>query len=74
MRLLDTEVLIDIRRGYHPAVSWYSQLAEKPSVPGFVAMELMNGCYNKLDLTRMQIFLVGLPIVWPSQADCQRGL
>ncbi len=74
MRLLDTDVLIDIRRGFPAAVSWYSQLAEKPSVPGFVAMELINGCHNNIDLTRLQLFLVGLPIVWPSEADCQRGL
>ena len=74
MRLLDTDVLIDIRRGFQPAVDWYNQLLERPGVPGFVVMELINGCHNKLDLTRLQLFLTGLPIVWPSEADCQRGL
>ena len=74
MRLLDTDVLVDIRRGFAPAVLWYVGLTEKPSIPGFVAMELVAGCWDKKELIRLQTFLVGLPIVWPSEADCQRGL
>ncbi len=74
MRLLDTDVLVDIRRGFAPAVLWYSSLAERPGVPGFVAMELINGCRNKAELARLQVFLLGLPILWASEADCQRGL
>ncbi len=74
MRLLDTDVLIDIRRGFAPAVLWYAGLTEKPNIPGFVAMELVAGCWDKKELIRLQTFLVGLPIVWPSEADCQRGL
>ncbi len=74
MQLLDTDVLVDIRRGFAPAVFWYSSLTERPSVPGFVAMELINGCRNKAELARLQVFLLGLPILWASEADCQRGL
>ncbi len=74
MRLLDTDVLVDIRRGFAPAVQWYTSLTERPSVPGFVAMELVVGCWDKRELLRLQKFLVGIPIVWPSEVDCQRGL
>ncbi len=74
MRLLDTDVLIDIRRGFAPAESWYIALTERPGVPGFVAMELVAGCRDKKDLLCLQTFLFGLPIIWPSEADCQRGL
>ncbi len=74
MRLLDTDVLVDIRRGIAPAVEWYTSLMERPSIPGFVAMELVAGCWDKRELLRLQKFLFGLPIVWPSEADCQRGL
>ena len=74
MRLLDTDVLVDIRRGFAPAALWYDGLQEKPGIPGFVAMELIAGCRDKIDLSRLQTFLFGLPIMWPSEADCQRGL
>lgn len=74
MRLLDTDVLVDIRRGFTPAEQWYMSLVERPGVPGFVAMELVAGCRDKRELQRLQTFLFGLPIIWPSEADCQRGL
>lgn len=74
MRLLDTDVLIDIRRGFAPAELWYASLQEMPSVPGFVVMELVIGCRDKTELVRLSTFLSGLPIIWPSKADCQRGL
>ena len=74
MRLLDTDVLVDIRRGFAPAVLWYAGLTERPSIPGFVATELIAGCWDKKELGRLQTFLVGVPIVRRSEADCQRGL
>ena len=74
MRLLDTDVLVDIRRGFAPAEQWYMGLTERPGIPGFVAMEMVAGCRDKRELHRLQIFLSGLPIIWPSEADCQRGL
>ena len=42
MLLLDSDVLIDVQRGYAPAVTWFSGLSELPSVPGFVVMELIQ--------------------------------
>gem|GEM_PF-1434106 len=42
MYLLDTDVLIDIQRGHQPAIDWFSNLQELPSVPGFVVMELIH--------------------------------
>ena len=42
MDLLDTDVLIDIQRGHAPAVAWFASLADLPSVPGFVVMELIQ--------------------------------
>ncbi len=74
MRLLDTDVLVDMRRGFVPAVHWYDSLTEQPGVPGFVAMELLVGCRDKIDQAKLQIFLTELPIFWLSEANCQRGL
>lgn len=74
MRLPDTDVLVDIRRGFAPAEQWYMGLTERPGIPGFVAMEMVAGCRDKRELQRLQTFLSGLPIIWPSEADFQRGL
>lgn len=42
MRLLDTDILIDVQRGHPPALAWFSSLTEVPYLPGFVAMELLQ--------------------------------
>jgi len=46
MYILDTDVLIDVQRGYAPAIEWFSNLEELPSVPGFVVMELIQDSQN----------------------------
>jgi hypothetical protein len=43
VRLLDTDILIDIQRNHLPAVQWFASLTELPEVPGFVVMELIQG-------------------------------
>lgn len=47
MYLLDTDILIDIQRGHTPAIAWFASLSEIPSIPGFVAMELIQDAQNK---------------------------
>lgn len=44
--LLDTDILIDVQRGYSPAVHWFSSLSEPPSVPALVVMELIQDAQN----------------------------
>jgi hypothetical protein len=34
MRLVDTDVLIDVRRRYPPAIAWLVSLPDRPGVPG----------------------------------------
>lgn len=73
MRLLDTDILIDMGRGHLPAVQWYNGLIEVVGIPGIVAMELVAGCGNKAELARVQSQLVPLPVYWPTEADCRRA-
>lgn len=47
MALVDTDVLIDVLRNHAPTVEWLRALPEAPDVPGFVAMELYQGCHDK---------------------------
>lgn len=74
MLLLDSDVLIDIQRGYHPAVDWFGGLSDLPSIPGLVLMELIQDAHN-LRQVRAALKLVSpLPVVWPTEADYARAL
>ena len=45
MLLLDTDVMIDVLRGHPPAVAWLGTVrTEVIALPGYVAMELIQGC------------------------------
>ena len=74
MNLLDTDILIDIQRGYTPALGWFAELRELPSVSGFTIMELIQDAPS-LEHVRKALKLVApFPIVWPTEADCGRAL
>jgi len=72
--LLDTDVLIDIQRGYTPAIDWFSSLAEVPSVPGFVVMELVQDSQNVQQVRKALQLVAPLPMIWATEADCARAL
>lgn len=75
MIALDTDVLIDVLRGFPPASAWLRALGnERLCVPGFAAMELVQGCMDKRELQRTQRVIGGLAIVWPTAGDCNRAL
>jgi predicted nucleic acid-binding protein len=74
MYLLDTDVLIDIQRGYGPALGWFASLLEVPSVPGFVVMELIQDAQNKQQVRKVLYLVAPLPVIWPTEADCARAL
>jgi predicted nucleic acid-binding protein len=74
MMALDTDVLIDIRRRVPAAVAWLQQLAARPFIPGFAAMELLQGVRNKRELVEVQKFLARFNVVWPTEADCAKAL
>ena len=74
MILLDTDILIDIQRGHLPAIAWFAELNELPSVSGFVVMELIQGAQNSQQVRTVLKLVAPLPIVWPTEADCNRAL
>lgn len=74
MQLVDTDVLIDVQRGHEPAVRWFADLTELPAVPGFVVMELLQDTSNAEQLRQTLKLVSPLPVVWPSEADCERAL
>jgi predicted nucleic acid-binding protein len=74
MLLLDTDVLIDVQRGYAPALDWFASLEELPSVPGLVVMELTQDARDRQQVRQAQRLVLPFPVVWPTQADCDRAL
>ena len=74
MTFLDSDVLIDMLRGLAPAIAWYDALVTKPSVPGVVAMELVQGTKNASQLRVVRNVLKPMRLVWPTEADCGKAL
>jgi predicted nucleic acid-binding protein len=56
MILLDSDVMIDLLRQYPPAVEWFDTLEDEEEIilPGYVVMELIQGCRNKTEQERLQ--------------------
>ncbi len=74
--LLDTDVLIDIARGYPPALHW---LSTAPSgveycVSGYTAMEVISGCETKMRLQRAKSLLSRFEVIWLAPNECERAL
>jgi len=74
MRLLDTDIMIDIMRNYHPAIEWLISLDESPGLPGYVAMELMCGCDNKTEMNFILKQIEQFRIFWSNDTDSNRAL
>ncbi len=74
MRLVDTDVLIDVWRGHPPAVEWFAGCSELPHVSGFVVMELLQDARDREQLRKALKLLEPLPLVWPTETECARAL
>ena len=76
MILLDSDVMIDLLRQYPPATGWFDALDDEEELllPGYVVMELIQGCRNKVEQERLRRELATYGIVWPAPADCDESL
>ncbi|MCI2430608.1 type II toxin-antitoxin system VapC family toxin [Candidatus Acetothermia bacterium] len=75
MILLDTDVMIDLLRQYPPAVAWLESLMEEEMfLPGFVVMELIQGCRNKSEQKKLERALSAYAIAWPTPEICAEAL
>ncbi len=71
--LLDTDILVDVLRGYPPAVAWLTNYTSSIALPGLVAMEILQGCRNASEQQRVEQELQRLALYWPMLGDCQRA-
>jgi predicted nucleic acid-binding protein len=74
MTLVDTDVMVDIRRGHPPALEWFEGLEEVPGLPGFVLMELVAGCRTREGMRAVKRQAGLFTLYWPTAADCERAL
>lgn len=75
MILFDTDVMVDILRGYDPAIEWLGDLRDQEiGVPGLVAMELIQGCQNAREQKQLERTLSDYQLHWPDSEDCDRAL
>ena len=76
MILLDSDVMIDLLRQYPPAMKWFDALNDEEELllPGYVVMELIQGCRNKTEQEKVQRELAIYGVVWPESEDCDKAL
>jgi predicted nucleic acid-binding protein len=75
MILLDTDIMIDVLRGYEPAANWLEAVASQEiGLPGLVVMELLQGCQNANEQRKLEKHLGGFLLFWASGDDCARAL
>jgi predicted nucleic acid-binding protein len=67
---LDTDVLVDILRGTKSAEKWLQNASpENFQIPAIMAMELVAGCQDKVDLRRMHKFIASFGLAWPQEEE-----
>ena len=74
MLLLDTDVMVDLLREYPPALEWVTARGEPITLPGYVVMELIQGCKNKGEQERLERTLSVYAIAWLSPPVCDEAL
>jgi len=75
MLILDSDIMIDILRKHPTATAWLSSLGEEEiALPGFVLMELIQGCRNKAEQEKLEKSVTSYSVVWPSSKTCEEAL
>lgn len=74
MYLLDSDVVIDILRQHQPALRWLDSTVEVPHLPGYVVMELIEGCRNREEVEGMLRRIKPFPVCWSDPSECENLL
>ncbi len=73
MTFVDTDIVIDIYRGYNPSIEWKNQIQDKIIISGYTGLELINGCINSKDLNKIKKLLNTYSLVWTSEEACHEA-
>ena len=73
MVLLDSNVAVDLLRGRPPALAWWASLApgERPAIPGYVELELIDGCRSAAEAAAVQRLLKSFSVHWLTPDECE---
>lgn len=70
IRLLDSDVMIDLQHSFPPAVAWYNSVPVGTlALPGHALMELYQSAQNTAQSVVIDRLTYPLPIVWPNDAE-----
>jgi predicted nucleic acid-binding protein len=72
--LLDTDILIDVLRGYPPSIEWLATLTEPPATVSVCVMELVQGCRSKADLQTVEQLIAPIDVWYPTDREMQVAL
>jgi predicted nucleic acid-binding protein len=73
--LVDTDVPVDLLRKHPPAVAWLNSIGDEEIViPGFVLMELIQGCRDRREQRNLERALGGYRLAWPTPDVCDQAL
>lgn len=74
MIIVDSDIMIDLLRQFPPAIAWLEELGDEEIIlPGFVVMELLQGCHNKAEQEKVEQVLATYTTVWPSPETCEEA-
>ena len=74
MIVADSDVMVDILRSFPPAMQWLESLDDEVILPGFVVMELLDGCRNRSEQRQVERVIRTFPITWPSRETMNSAL
>jgi hypothetical protein len=74
MLLLDTDVMVDIQRGFAPALEWLRNLPETPAVSVITVLELLHGCRNLREQEVVQRLIERVHVVYLDEPACVRAV
>ena len=68
--LVDTDVMIDLWRGYAPAGEWLRSLPEAPAVSVITVLELLRGCRNRREQAAVEQLFQQMPVLYLDEPSC----
>ncbi|GIV07721.1 MAG: hypothetical protein KatS3mg017_0923 [Fimbriimonadales bacterium] len=74
MLVLDTDVMVDLQRGFPPALDWFGQLPEAPAITVITVLELLQGCRNQREQAAIEQLIQRMPVLYLDEPACIRAV
>lgn len=72
--LVDTDVMIDLWRGYAPAGEWLRSLPEAPAISVISVLELLRGCRNRREQDAVEQLVQQMSVLYLDEPSCVRAV